>query len=149
MAVKFLSVSGFICERALNEADRVVSAIRIVDVFYIPPGATEEYLVSLTVIMQLKSDVPVPTESFQLTAALVKTSGERESIQGAPPAPIAFQALGGNRSVPSGIMITMPLTVKPKNFGTCYVEFAVDGESVIRIPFTILSALPDAALPTS
>ena len=37
-----ISVSALICERILHERDKVLSAIRIVDIFYVPELPSSE-----------------------------------------------------------------------------------------------------------
>lgn len=132
MAVKFEFVSAFICERVLQEEGGIVSAIRIVDVFFVPEGAPEDTPISFYVVASLKT-VPVPDSEVTVGITLVRTTGEHEQL--AQPQKYHLLSYNNDPSIPGGFNLLMQLNVKPKNMGTCYVEIEVDG-TVVRIPFT-------------
>ena len=75
MAVTFISVSGLLCEKVLQEAESIFSAIRIVDVFQIPHDAPPSALVQFTGLVLLKA-MPAE-EEFRVGVTLVGSSGER------------------------------------------------------------------------
>jgi hypothetical protein len=134
MAVKFEFVSAFICERVLREEGGITSAIRIVDIFFVPEDAPEYFAVSFWVVISLKT-MPVPDVEVNVGTSLIRTSGERERLA----EPTAYRLLSYNNdpSIPGGFNLLMQLTVKPKNMGTCYVEVDIDGEALVRVPFTL------------
>ena len=137
MAVKFQFVNAFLCERALIDQDKILSAIRIVDLFQVPENAPETTVLQFYAIISLKL-FPVPDETVLIGATLVRVNGERE--------PIAYSHSGKpfrlldhspDPSVPGGLNLVIQLNIVPKNAGTAYFEIDVDGEVVTRIPFTI------------
>jgi hypothetical protein len=79
MAVKFPFVSALLCERVLIDQDKLVSAIRIVDVFQVPEGTPEGTAIQIWAIVTLKT-VPVPDETVRVGAWLVGVSGERKRL---------------------------------------------------------------------
>jgi hypothetical protein len=137
MAVKFPFVSGFLCERVMTEKDDIPSAIRMVDLFYVPDGLPEGTGIQFWAFVMLKI-VPVPEVKAKVSISIVNSKGERQSLP--PPTPdgmIELSPFQGDRSVPGGITLILQFNVIPKNLGTCYVEVDVDGENAIRIPFTL------------
>jgi hypothetical protein len=138
MAVKFQYINALICERALQEADGVTSAIRIVDIFHVPESSPESAVIQLFVIASLKAS-PVPVEPFTIGVALIKTSGERVELPPPPgfEQPFALPQFKDDPSIPNGISLVLQIGVKPTNMGTCFIEIDVDGEAVTRVPFTL------------
>ena len=136
MAVKFEFVSAFICERVLMEADGVTSAIRIVDIFFVPEGAPEEAIVPFYLIVLLKT-VPVPDEEIRIGVTLIRANGERERLPDPPGQPFKLQLFSGDPSIPGGFSLILHANIKPRNMGTCFLEIDVDGEPVTRVPFTL------------
>jgi hypothetical protein len=140
MAVKFPFVSAFLCENVLQEGNGVLSAIRIVDVFQIPEGAPENFVIRFYAVAMLRT-VPVPDIKVSVTAAIVRTNGERQPLPMVPGEPIQVGA-SSDRTIPGGINLIMELNIKPQNMGTGYIEFEVDGEVAVSIPFTLRPAPP-------
>jgi hypothetical protein len=135
--VKFPFVSAFLCERVLLDQDKLLSAIRIVDIFQIPEGTPEGTAIQFWAIVTLKT-VPVPDEEVYVAITLVRVSGERERLPdqfGGKPLRLRDQT--PDPSLPGGISLIVQLNVIPKNFGLCFLEVDVDGETLVRIPFTI------------
>ena len=137
MAVKFEFISAFLCERALIDQDGVLSAIRVVDIFQLPDEASQTTPIQFFACISLKT-VPVPNEEITVSLTVVRVSGERERIADQSGGkPIKLQEQTPDPSVPGGVSLIVQLSIVPKNFGTCYLEVDVNGETVVRIPFTI------------
>lgn len=135
MAVKFQSVSALICERILQEADGITSAIRIVDIFQIASDTPPDALIQFWVLIMLKA-LPVP-DKFKIGVTLVRADGEREKLPDPPGQPLSLVKFADDPSIPSGVTLAIQMNIKPKKVGTSYVEVDADGEALIRIPFTI------------
>ena len=137
-----LSASAFVCERLLQEADGVVSAIRIIDIFFVPserpPDVPENALPFLQGwgCVMLKF-IPGHVEQHTFEMKLINTVGELSSI-GDPSKPTNLGASKGLEEFPGGILLNAPLNIAVKRFGTCYLCAFVDEREVARTPFSIV-----------
>ena len=142
MPIQFKFVSAFTCERILREKDDVLSAIRLVDVFFVPEDAPAGAAVQFYVCVTLKT-APAPEEEVTLEVTLVRPTGERERVP-TPGGPSKIQRFQDDPSVPVGVTIIMLTTVRVKDMGTHYLEVTADGELAVTIPFTLLRPKPQA-----
>jgi hypothetical protein len=132
-----ISASVFVCRYTLQEPDGVVSAIRIVDVFYVsekPP----EFPESAVPIVQafacvIIRTVPDHTEEHSLQVKMINTVGEINDLS----APLQVKLAGMVENAPGGATINLQLNIGVKRFGTCYVCVYLDGEEVARAPITL------------
>lgn len=141
MPVQFEFKSGFICERVMQEADGIISAFRIVDVFFIPEGAPPTMPLQFYAVCSLRS-IPAPAEEFHVGVTFVRTNGEREPLPPPSDKPLKAKSSADDPASPGGLSIVMQFNIKPKDetgfkTGTAFIEIDVDGEPVLRIPFTI------------
>src|SRR5579864_9763132 len=110
MAVKFEFVSAFLCERSLTEADGISSAIRMVDVFFIPEDTSEDAVVQFFAVVSLKT-VPVPVNTkVEIGVTLVRASGEREKLP-SPGSPYTLDAYQHDPSIPAGFNLAIGFRV--------------------------------------
>ncbi len=135
-----ISASIFVCERILHEADGVVSAIRIVDIFYVPeppPSMPENALplVQAYGCAILKS-VAGHNEEHSIQLKMINTIGEITVV--GEPVKTRIGSTAGLEKVPGGATINAQLNIGVKRLGTCYLCVEVDGEEVTRAPFTLL-----------
>jgi hypothetical protein len=136
--IKFEFVSALLCERILREADGIVSAIRIVDIFQVPENPPENFSVKFFAFVTLKT-VPVPeSASVVLGATLIKPDGTRSPITPADREPVTIKQFRDDPSVPGGVSLVVEVNVKPQTMGTSVLEIDVDGVPVTRVPFTLL-----------
>ena len=140
-----LSASLILCERVLHEEDGVTSAIRIVDIFYVPkkPEGAPENILPLAQahgLVNLKAE-PNHEQEHELEFRTINTVGEVQSL--GPPMKIKFTSRVGPQS-PRGVTADIQLNVLVKRFGTCFLCVHLDGDEVLRTPFTILQK-PDEA----
>jgi hypothetical protein len=137
MAVNFEFVSAFLCERVLTEASGVSSAIRIVDIFYVPENPPENFRVQFFVMLLLKT-MPVPKETkIQISVTLIRPTGQREQLPDPPDQPYLISIFENDPSIPSGFNLNIGLALKGDELGTFLLEFNVDGTPVTRVPFTL------------
>jgi hypothetical protein len=135
-----ISASVLLCQNALTEPDGVISAIRIVDIFFVsekPADAPENLLplVQAYACVILKT-VPHYTEEHVIQLKLINTIGEVSNL--GEPITLPFAAKPGMQDVPGGISINAQLNIGVKRLGTCYVCVHLDGEEIARTPFTLL-----------
>ncbi|HUI77543.1 MAG TPA: hypothetical protein VLY24_06490 [Bryobacteraceae bacterium] len=133
-----ISANVFLCERILNETDGVVSAIRIVDLFYVtdlpseaPPGAMP--IVQAWGLVILKSHVGYQG-SHTVEIKLINVRGESQSL--GPEQKVQFVAK--HPDVAGGVTLSVQLNIGVKNLGTCYLCAVLDGEEIARAPFTLM-----------
>ena len=136
-----ISVSAFLCERILHEADKVLSAIRIVDVFYVPERPADApkeavAMISPYCLVTLKAQ-PGHQGRHSVQMKMLSTKGEMSDLGEALATEFAVRFEFG-KSVPSGANISIQMNIIVKNYGTCYVCVYVDGEEITRTPLTIL-----------
>lgn len=143
--VPFLkSASLIVCEKALIEADGVLSAIRMVDLFFvpqpsdalkslkkgdaIPSGATQ---VLFTVIVNLRGDIGYKaTHKVQLK--IFNTVGEWGEL--GPPVDVDFDAKVDTAPSFGGFYAQTSVVVR--NLGTVQICAFVDDQEVVRTPLT-------------
>jgi len=138
-----IAVSAFICERVLVEKDDVISAIRIVEIFYVPelPTNAPEDAVALIqawCIVILKA-LPGHYEKHVIELKLLNALGALTSI-GSEEADFSTRPELG--SVPTGASLALQLNIGVKNYGNCSVCIYLDGEEIARAPFTIQKQQP-------
>ena len=135
MAVTFISVSGLLCEKVLQEAESIFSAIRIVDVFQIPQDAPPSAVIQFTGLVLLKA-MPAE-EEFRIGVTLVSSSGERMQLPEPPGNPFRLPVYEQDPSIPVGFSLLLQFNVGTSKMGTNYIEVDVDGLTVTRMPFTL------------
>lgn len=132
-----ISAGAFLCEKLLHERDGILSAIRIVDVFYVPPNLPEERvaIVQANCVLILKAE-PRHDEEHELDFKILNPIGELESI--GPPLRQRLQSRLG-LDLPTALTVNAQLNISPKRLGTYFVCVYLDGEEVARTPFTLMS----------
>jgi len=143
------TVTLLLCERFLREADGVFSAIRIVDVFYVPespPSTPDERLpvVQFYALAQVKTK-PGHNDKHVVWFKLLTTKGELADMGG----PVSVgQGSSLFPTAPGGFTVAIQINLRVKNLGTAYLCFYLDSEELIRTPFT-LTPTPITPLPQS
>ena len=135
-----ISANVMVCERILHEADGVISAIRLVDLFTVsepgpdaPAGVVPG--VQAYALVMFKA-TPEHTAEHSLEIKLLNTAGELVSL--GDPANVTFSTLPElEGKVPKGMTINIQLNLAVKRYGTCYICVSLDGEEVARTPFTL------------
>ena len=132
-----ISLSLLICERVLTEADAVMSAVRIVDVFFvtrIPELPPEKQAVPMQALLVCKfrhGDKEKHTMQLQLERPdrTIQTIGD-----------VVKDVVGSSRfpEAPGGFNIAVQAGIIPKQLGTHYIVVLLDGVEVAREPFTLL-----------
>jgi hypothetical protein len=140
-----ISASLLVCDRVLVEKDEVTSAIRIVDVFYlpelppVPPGVSlspeiqEKYAPILTTygLAQIKADAGYCGE-HDIEFRIINTSGE-ESLAAAAKGKFVSHIEGAT----TGLTASIQINILVKRFGTCFLCLYLDGNEITRTPFTL------------
>jgi hypothetical protein len=136
--VAFLSANSWICERALREADGVVSAIRIVDVFMTsvrPEVPVEQQVVPMTLLAVIRLS-PDDDGNHTVETVLVRPDGERATQQ-IFAGPVS---IGRFPELSRTIWAMVHMGVVPRQFGTHRVVVRFDNEEVTTSEFTLLEA---------
>lgn len=145
MAEKPLLAAAFLCEKVLFEKDEVITAVRIVDTFYVslpkdlPAGAKPT--IQVTVLLAFKKAVGDEAEKHQATLVVQAPSGKLPRQP--PPLDFYFKAdevAGANLIVNIGL----PLN----EFGIFEIEVLMDGSWVTTIPFRVLERTQAEQKPT-
>jgi len=140
---QFLSASMVICEKVLNEQDGVLSAIRIVDVFYvqeIPKEITEiEGLAIMEASIILAIRVSPPTQSERILSLKIShPNGETKEIFSKPVSLAGNPLIPKDSDVPRGTTLHIRLALTKRILGTYIVRAFLDGEEIAKSPFTLL-----------
>ena len=131
---------ALICEHIVHEKeDEVLSAFRIVDVFYVatrPELPAEKQAIMLQVLVM--SRFPIDDDSeHTLEIFLERPDGETQSFGE------AFKSkaqLGVGKNIPGhppGINLKLRAGVTTRTLGLHHVRVDLDGEEISRIPFTL------------
>ncbi len=135
MPISLIYAMVLTCDRVLIEKDDdTASAIRMVDIFFVPSKEeVSECAVLLSILAVTRFIEAVPIEhSFQLQ--LERPSGETKFIG----EPHRSSAPGKYENTPSGISLRLQLPVAAKEMGVHWMHLWVDGEKVASAPFTLL-----------
>lgn len=133
-----------ICERFLAENDGVMSAIRIVDLFFVPeklfgvPDDVVFQLIQPRALIVIKA-IPGHIEAHAVRVRLINTIGESSILAEQV---LTFGTKPGFEEAPGTINIAMQLNLGVRRFGTCYVCVDVDGEEVARASITLAPLTP-------
>jgi len=147
MQVDLLSASAFICERVLHEEDGAISAIRIVDVFYVP--ATEQIaedaihnLIAkinavnfhLVVLFRTKAE-----GQARLALSFINPAGDESPIKthGVPEI-LVFKSNFPGTAIAAGQTLNIHLGLPIRPLGTYFVLVRLDEQIVASVPFTLL-----------
>jgi hypothetical protein len=141
----FVSATLLICERALREADGVISAIRIVDYLLAPPPELvaniplEHQAVMVTLVGNIRISRD-DNENHEIVMKMVRPDGEESPtvLSTGQPVPI-----GQIPETPRQIWIIAQVGVIPKQFGTHYFAVSFDGVEVARTQFILAKFSPD------
>jgi hypothetical protein len=141
----FVSAYAVVCEKSLTEKDNVVTLVRVVEVFFIPPemvGKPDSPPVLMTVYLNIR--VTHDDEDPHTVALdLVRPDGETVPI------PISGDAIVLKGKYP-GLHRSMNATghvgVFPKQAGEHYFAVNFDGKEVARVYFTLLPHETETAL---
>ena len=142
-----ISISAFVCERVLREVDGVVSAIRMVDLFHVPPQSppvinpsdgSETITLSpvrFEVLVILKAE-PGYSVSHRVAIKLQDPTGSivrvsRDDLEVATSSRFGPEVAGG-------ATVNAQLTFDVKEYGLYLLLVELDGELVHRSPITLL-----------
>jgi hypothetical protein len=150
MPANLISATAFICERTLIEKDDVMSAIRLVDLFYvtefqiqegkpvppqpIPGRSIGQAFVSMFLVIILKAQ-PGDQSSHSLILRITNPAGEEKNVDDVP---VQANFTSKLPDVSGGFTLVAQLNVQPKLMGSYNVRVLLDGEEVCRAPFSIL-----------
>lgn len=128
----YLTVAVF-CERALEEKDGIISAIRVVDRLHIKPAAFEAIDKNNPALIQI---------IFLLKFTSINYAGKRTlSIKSEAPNKKVNQIIGDTPIVfeadKMGVQVRVLLTIAVKQEGTYWVTPYLDGETFMRVPLEI------------
>lgn len=150
MPVKPLNAQLTLCEKVLQEADGVMSAIRIVDAFHVdsnPLGSNEISVIGMHILVICK--FPYDDESnHTINLRLKRPNGEEKDI---PFANSPFEVSAKDLKppipgLPCGFSLKVPWGVIASQMGTHELYLLVDGELAARSLFTLI---PQSALETA
>jgi hypothetical protein len=141
-----LSLNAFICEKILLEQDRVMSAIRMVEVFYVSINPSIPLDKQGTPMMlYIAGRVPEEDNSeHKVEIFLVRPNGEARPI--GDPMQSVFPPSGAP-GFQKGFTIGLQLGVAPTQMGTHYFSIKFDGEEVRRVPFILQQGPAPLAAP--
>ncbi|MBK7927900.1 MAG: hypothetical protein IPJ98_10535 [Bryobacterales bacterium] len=143
MALDLISVSALVCERFLAEEDHVFSAIRIVDIFYVPmppPSQAQDLPVQIIPVYVLIFIKAWNAGEVGFRLRLKKPSGE-EKVFDAPQVPqrIEISPRHPEPGLPLGASIGLTIHVRSSDLGTHVLLIEVDGKTEAKVPFTLLA----------
>lgn len=129
------SITAFACERILQEADGVVTAIRIVDLFRVPiandiPIEKQAVGMSLYIRGTLERDDGI---DHRVAISVIRPDGQA----GLPEDIFKGRIATKFRDAPPGFNVAVQFGIIPKQFGTHHIAVVFDGETVFKLPITL------------
>lgn len=135
-----LGATLILCEKILNEADGVISAIRMVDLFYIakvPAVPPEQHAAVMTVFVSCKfpsDDVSTHVVSLKLT----RPDGTVKDVDFGMPLEVSLADIPVKvPGAPRAFNIVAPWGVKATHMGLHRLTLFVDGEERTAAVFTL------------
>lgn len=130
-----------LCEKVLQESDGVVSAVRIVDIFYVSQTGIEVPPEHRAVLMQMFFQAKFPAtaavgEEHAVELILERPNGESGNVATSDAVRLVPSKVDG----PKGISVVARFGVIPRQMGTHYLVILLDGKEVQRAPFTLAEA---------
>jgi hypothetical protein len=121
--------SAFVCEKLLFEKDGAISAIRMVDTFYIPLDAPNDDVAALpvTLYVGIKTDVAI---EGTMSIVLQTPNGARTEIPQKWPISLTPELLGAN------LILTLALGLK--HIGWTWADVLFNDQLLTRIPMRLL-----------
>lgn len=137
---KVLLSAAFLCERIIEDRDKSLSAIRIVDTFVanvrgLPPDAV--VAVPLTLLVGLKSTGTAG--KHEVTVAIVTPSGKKmaAAAENAAMLPVVLGELG------TGANAIFHINLPVLETGLFWIDVQLDGDPLTRVPFKLLRETAD------
>lgn len=143
-----ISAFAFVCQNLLTERDGVSSAIRIVEIFFLPKVSDEERTLLPPVSMSLYAHIRLTEdddEPHSLHMVLIRPGGERHAIPVFEDRPLQE---GKVPNVDRTVNATGQIAVEPKQLGRHEFAVELDGKKVASAYFTLVdSQNPNAETP--
>jgi hypothetical protein len=136
MSPALLFIDAFICEKVLFEQDRVLSAIRLVEVFNVvifPDLPLERQGPLMTVLINGKVS-PADDAEHSVEIFLERPNGEAKQIGDTFKSKMKSDTPG----YPGGFGIVVPMVVVPTQMGIHHISIKFDSEEVRRLPFILI-----------
>lgn len=132
----FVAIAA-LCEKILEERDGVMTAVRLVDTFFVatPPGSAPDAkpVIVVTGLIALKSGDVTGTHAIRLV--LENTRGARTEVSPEGGWPVVFK--GGEH----GVQIRMDFQFTIENYGLAWFDVIFDdGDVLTRIPIRLRRA---------
>jgi hypothetical protein len=135
MAINIITCSLLICEKLLVEADGITSAIRIVDVFYVPHPAPEMPIIGVEALLTLRVKGYDESDHLLDVILLAPSGAEAMAVSGYK---VNIEPKIGEAGI-GGFSAGTRLNFKAEP-GLYYVVAMLDGEEIARAPFTVRRA---------
>ncbi len=136
------SLNVILCERVLTETDAVLSAIRIVDVYYVmraKEGETGGSAIPLWIIVTARVPLGLSEEHF-VQLQLTRPSGETLLLGDKRP----VKGESNFKEAHAGFAFVANILLTPKELGIHYLSLLYDDAEVSKIPFTLLERDSDS-----
>ncbi len=142
-------VNMFLCDKIIVDEDHVLSAIRIIDIYYVSPRvvpgaealsedvrkAIEELptVITINCLIDIKTRA-IDTEDHQIELRMQKADASKEIVL-VPSQKVNFRPM--DQDTPGGVAIGVGFHITVKSYGTTYIVALIDGLEVARTPLTI------------
>jgi hypothetical protein len=128
-------MAAFLCERVLQEADSVLSFIRVVDRFIRPRPSAQIPMqpIQVSVVIGMKTG-DVPTASYRVRVRAYKEDDDATALFEFENN-VFFQGIAD-----AGVNIVTPLIFVPDSDGLYWVDVTFMDDVITRIPFRVIFA---------
>jgi hypothetical protein len=138
MPKSLISITAIICEKILVERDRVLSAIRIVDLFFVDmaTGVPPEKVAALLSLLVSTKFSEADDQLHSIEIKLLRPDGEIQTLVEPHVPPIDRSRYPG---VPTGFNLHAEVAVSARQLGLHAFIIYIDGEEAVRTTFTLLT----------
>jgi len=138
---EFVSASLVICERVLVEADGVASAIRLVDIIYVPKQQVEtpegiRIILPIFALLSVRI-APRPTSDRTITVKITSPDNKTQTLFGPNPVALAGNPLVSGTDAPRGTNFVIQLNFEAVKYGTHIMRAFLDDKEIAMAPFTL------------
>jgi hypothetical protein len=139
MPVDPLACTLLLCERVLNEADGVISAVRLAELFFVPEvlGAPDQAVVLMHVFINCKFP-PEDNSKHAISLRLTRPDGSEKDVDFGMPMEVSLAEIPIKIPlVPKAFNFILPWGVKATHMGIHRATLFVDGKETVSTIFTL------------
>jgi hypothetical protein len=139
-----LACTLLLCEKVLNEADGVISTVRLIEMFFVPETSTppDQSVVLMQVFINCKFP-PGDDSKHAISLRLTRPDGSEKDVDFGMPMEVSLAEIPVKIPLaPKAFNFILPWGVKATHMGVHRVTLFVDGKENVSAIFTLVRPVP-------